>query len=368
MEIPFLKKILPPGLNFGFLSGKPSQVVGIDIGTYSTKVVQLRYESERAILETYGELLTGGYLKSASGVGSGFLRFLDKDIATLLQDVMRESKITARDAVLAVPATSGFTVTIPFPKISVKEINDAVPLEARKYVPIPLSEVTLAWMILDNEEPRDTIEVLLIAVPREVVEKFKRITDIVGIRPRAIEIETFSVVRSLIGRDPTTTAVINMGHHSTTLTVVDRGVVRLSHNFNHGSQELTRAIERGLAVDEQRAEALKREMGLSDRIEEREITSVMMPLVTSLLMEISHTMQTYNRKAVRKIQKVDFTGGGSQLKGLVELAASQFGTEVTRGNPFSRVVTPPFIQPMLQEISPSFSVAIGLALYELTSR
>lgn len=368
MDIPFLKKIVPPGLNFGFLGGKPSRMVGIDIGTYSTKVVQLRYESERAILETYGELLIRGYLKNAGNAGSGFLRFLDKDIATLLKDVMTESKITARDAVLAVPATSGFMVTIPFPKIPLKEINDAVPLEARKYVPIPLSEVTLAWMILENEEPRDTIEVLLIAVPREVVEKFKRIAQLVGIRPAAIEIETFSVVRSLIGRDPTPTAIINMGHHSTTLTVVDRGVVRLSHNFNHGSQELTRAIERGLAVNEERAEALKREIGLSDRIEEREITSVMTPLVTSLLTEIRHTMQMYNRKTSRKILKVDFTGGGSQLKGLVELAATQFGTEVTRGNPFSRIVTPPFIQPMLQEISPSFSVAIGLALYELTSR
>lgn len=368
MEIPFLKKLLPPGLNFGFLSGKPSRMVGIDIGTYSTKVVQLRYERERAILETYGELLNAGYLKSGAGVGGGFLRFLDKDIAALVQDVLRESKVTARDAVLAVPATSGFTVTIPFPKISLKEINDAVPLEARKYVPIPLSEVALAWMVLDNEEPRDTIEVLLIAVPKEVVEKFKRIAELTGIHPRAIEIETFSVVRSLIGRDPTTTAVINMGHHSTNLAVVDRGIVRLSHSFNHGSQELTRAIERGLAVNEERAEALKREMGLSDRVEEREITSVMMPLVASLLTEISHAMQAYNRKTTRKIQKVDFTGGGSQLKGIIELAASHFGIEVTRGNPFSRVVTPPFIQPMLQEISPSFSVAIGLALHELTSR
>jgi type IV pilus assembly protein PilM len=368
MEIPFLKKIIPLGFNFGFLSGKPSQVVGIDIGTYSTKVVQLRYESEHAILETYGELLTAGYLKSAGGVGSGFLRFLDQDIANLLKDIMRESKITARDAVFSVPATSGFTVTIPFPKISLKEVNDAVPFEARKYVPIPLSEVTLAWMILDNDEARDTIEVLLIAVPREVVDKFKRIANLTGIRPRAIEIETFSAVRSLIGRDPTPTAIINVGHHSTTLAVVDRGIVRLSHNFNHGSQELTRAIEQGLAVNEERAEALKREMGLSDRIEEREITSVMTPLVTSLLTEISHTMQIYNRKSSRKIQKVDFTGGGSQLKGLVELGASHFGVEVTRGNPFSRIVTPPFIQPMLQEISPSFSVAIGLALYELTSK
>lgn len=368
MPVPFLKKILPPGLNIRFLAGKPKKIVGVDIGAYSTKVVQLRYEAERAVLETYGELLTAGYLKNAGGAGTGFLRFLDNDIAEILKDIFRESKMSARDAVFAIPATSGFTVTIPFPKISRGEIQDAIPLEARKYVPIPLTEVMLDWVILENDEQRDMIEVFLIAVPKEVIEKFRRIAELTGIRLHALEIETFSAVRSLIGNDATTTMVINFGHQSTTVSIVDRGIVRLSHNFNRGSQQLTRAIEQSLGISRDRAETMKREMGLSEKVEEREITSVIAPLVETLLADVNRIMKNYNHTTSRKIQRIDFTGGGSQLQGIVELAASRFGVEVTRGNPFSRIVTPPFIQPMLQEISPSFSVAIGLALYDITSR
>ncbi|MBI3420926.1 MAG: type IV pilus assembly protein PilM [Candidatus Sungbacteria bacterium] len=367
MDIPFLKKIMPPSLSLGLFSGKPKNVVGVDIGTYSTKVVQLRYESERAILETYGELLTEGYLKNATGGGGGFLRFLDNDIATLLKDVFRESNITARDAILSIPTTAGFTITIHFPKLDYKEIEGAVPLEARKYVPIPLNEVILDWTILEQGEERDTVEVLLIAVPKEVVEKFKRVAQLTGIRTRALEIETFSVVRSLIGRNPTPTAIINMGHRSTALSIADHGSLRISHNFNRGSFELTRALERGLSISHERAETVKRETGLSDKLEEREITSIISPLLETLFAEIGHTMQMYNRTAARKIQKVELTGGGSQLKGIIDLAASRFGIEVARANPFGRVVSPAFIQPMLQEISPLFSVAVGLALHQITS-
>jgi len=365
MPLPFLKKLMP---SFGLFARRPRSVVGIDIGAYSTKLVQLRYEGERAILETYGELLTGEYLKRAGPVGSGFLRFLDEDIAALLKDAIRESNVTAGEAVLSIPASAGFIVAVSFPPISPKEIQSAVPLEARKYVPIPLSEVILDWNVLETGEQRDKIEVVLVAVPKDVVGKFKRIADLAGIKARALEVETFSVVRSLIGRDHIPTAIINLGHRSTTLSLVDRGQLKASHHFNRGTQELTRALERGLQLTPDRAETLKRDVGLSEKWEEKEIASVLAPLVETIFADVRHAIQIHNQKAERKIQKINLTGGGAQLKGIVELAASRLGVEVTRGNPFQRLMVPPLIQPTLREISSSFSVAVGLALHGITIR
>ncbi|MBI2640473.1 MAG: type IV pilus assembly protein PilM [Candidatus Sungbacteria bacterium] len=367
VDIPFFKKITFPKFSLGFIFGKPTSVIGIDIGTHSAKVVQLKYESERAILETYGELLTEGYLKSAGG-GGGFLRYLDSDISSLLKDLLRESNVTTKEAVLSVPAEASFITLISFPRISKREIDAAVPYEARKYVPIPAAEVVLDWDIFESEAETDTIDVLLVAVPREIVEKYKRVAELAGIHARALEVETFSIVRSLMGTDPTPTAIINLGQTSTTLSLVDRGRVRISHNFSRGSQELTRALERGMNITRERAEEIKRTTGLSERIEEREITSIMAPLVETLFAEIERMIALYNRKAPRKIQKINLTGGGSNLKGIVDYVSGKFGVEVSRGNPFARMVTPAFMQPTLREIGPSFSVAAGLALREITTR
>ena len=369
LDFSFFKKIGKPHLSFAFLKTKPTSMIGINIGSFSTKVVQLRYERERAVLETYGELLNQGYLKHPeAGRGDGILHYLDQDLGTLLTDVMRESNVTARDGVMTIPAAAAFITTIVFPRSLEKEISQAVPYEARRYVPIPIAEVLLEWMVLEDAEARDEITVLLIAVPRETIEKFRRIAERGGVILRSIEVEPFSMVRALVGYDNTATLVINFGHQSTTLVFVERGLIRMAHTLGHGSQELTRALERALAVSTERAEQVKREVGISERIEEREITSVIMPLMETLFAEIERMISLYHRRAPQRIQKVNLTGGGANLKGMVEFAASKLGLEVTRGSPFTRLVTPPFLQPVLKEIGPAFSVAVGAALRELTPR
>ena len=356
-----------PKFSLGFLSATSGKVVGIDVGMFSTKVVQLRYDAEHAVLESYGELLNERYFKSATGVVGGFLRYTDTDLVSLLKDVMKESNITAKDAIFSIPAAASFVVKITLPKITAKEVEGAIPFEARKYIPIPIAEVILDWEIIPNKEHERETEVLLVALPRQVVDKFRRVGAAAGLNLKALEVETFSLVRSLVGHDSTPQAIINFGYHTTTLAIVDRSKLRISHNFDRGALELTKALERGMNVNLERAEQIKRDIGLGERIEEKEISSIMLPLLSTLLGEIERVIETYNRKAPRKVQKIILTGGGSQLKGMVELAATMFGVEVGMGNPFGRIVTPPFMQPILREIGPYFSVAAGLALHEIST-
>ncbi len=368
MDLTFLKKLNLSQLFSGkFFASRPNRIVGIDIGVSSTKVVQLKYESERAILETYGELLNVNYFKEVSGVGGGFLRYLDQDIASLVKDILKESHVTTKEAVVAIPATSSFVTTLSFPIIPRNEIEKAIPFEARKYIPISISEVALDWEILEptSEQP-DMVEVLLVAVPKEMIEKLKRAVALAGVNLRALEVETFSMARSLVGPDPAPTAIINLGSQSTTIAMVDRGKLRVSNNINRGSQELTKALERGLGINTERADALKKEVGLSELAEEKEIVSVLTPLVEILFSELERLISLYNRKSPRKIQKINLTGGGSNLKGLVEKANLKFGVEVTKGNPFNRLITPAFLQPVLRQIATDFPVAVGLALHEIS--
>lgn len=366
--IPFFKKFFPPSFSLKIFRGGPIRTVGIDIGVHSTKVVQLRYEKERAILETYGELRNDKYLKNIDVPGSGFLRYSDADVTALLDEIFQEAGITTANAVFSIPATSSFIIAVTLPRLEKKELATAIPYEARKYIPIPISEVLLEWELLENGNQSGSIEALLIVVPKEVITKFSRIAEATGITLQALEVETASLVRSLVIHDTTPTALINIGHQTTTLAIVDKSILRRSHQFGRGGQELTRALENGLAVNHERAEALKRDVGISDRVEQREISSIMLPLLETLFADMERVISMYNRGAERKIQKIILTGGGSQLKGIVDRAASHFGVEVIRGNPFTRVNAPAFLQPLLREIGPSFSVAVGLALREASSR
>ena len=374
MDFEFLKKLSLPSFP-NFLLGGRRSFVGIDIGFSSVKVVQLRKESERAILETYGELRTAPYLKNVdgNGIGSGFLRFRDSDIIEMLADILREANVTANQAVFAVPSTSSFITVAELPTADRDEVAKAIQFEARRYIPIPISEVLLDWQIIDEGDTAETgpvakTKVILVAVPKDVIGKFERVAKGANLTLTGLEIETFSMVRSLMANDKTITALINYGSQSSTVTVVDERVVMLSHSIDRGSNELTSALARGLNITLERAEAFKTEVGISERPEDREVASVMSPLIELLFSEIDRILGSYNRKTERRIERVVITGGGSRIKGLIDYTAKRFGLETIQVNPFSRVTYPAFMQPILKDIGPSFATAVGLALRNITPK
>lgn len=369
VNVPFFKKFALPKLEFGFGKGA-SDIVGVDIGASSAKVVELKEEGGRAILKTYGELRTAGYLKKVDherAMGGGFLRFLDTDIGAMVSDVMREAGVETKRAVFSIPSVSSFITLIDMPRLKERELADAVPFEAKKHIPIPTAEVSLGWEVVDEGDPA-IVRVLLVAVPHEVTEKYKRIADYAKLELRALEIENFALIRALVPHERRTSVVVNIGDHSTNISIVREGILRLTHNIDRGAAEITRVLAQGLSVSEERAEHFKKTIGLSDRPEEQEVSSIIASLVDTLLHETSRIVNTYNRSNKDRVDLMILAGGGANLRGLLDYSVKLFGFEVVLGNPFAKVVYPAFMQPTLKELGPSFGVAVGLALREITSR
>lgn len=367
VEIPFLKKLSFPKLDLHLARPKTS-FIGIDIGTEAAKVVQLKKEQERAILETYGELKTARYFKKTSGVGSGFLKFLDQEVADMVKDLLIESNVTTNQAILGIPSISSFITVIDLPLMSREEVKDAVPFEARRYIPIPLAEVAMDWEVIEEDAALKRMKILVAVVPNEVVSKYKRIGELTKLDIQGLEIESFSLVRSLIGRDRGVVAIVHLGAQTTTVTVADNRVVRSNTNIGRGSREVTMTLARSLGIDEERAEAMKREVGLSARPEEKEIVDTMLPVFDKLFNEVERIFAVYNRANVRKVERIILVGGGSSLNGLVDYVSKKIGLETALGSPFALTVYPAFMQPILKDIGPGFGVAVGLALRAITSR
>lgn len=346
----------------------PASFVGIDIGSESVKVVQLKKEREQAVLETYGELKSARYFEKETSISmGGFIGHTDQNVVNLLTDVMRESNVTSRRVVFSIPSTSSFITVINFPLIRVDEIEAAIPFEAKRYIPIPTNEVKLDWQVIERDEEDKRAYVLLAAVPKDILAKYQRIADMMHLDLEAVEIESFSLVRSLLYNDRGVTALVHWGALVTTVSIVDQRVIRLNHNLGHGSLEISSALSRSLGVNEERAEALKKEVGLSERPEEREIVDVVVPIVDSTLLDVERVITSYNRVARRKVERIVLAGGGVNLAGFVNHVARRFGLETTIGSSFQRTIYPEFLQSVLKDINPNFGVAVGLALRQITS-
>ena len=137
----------------GLSANTNKSVLGIDIGSSSIKVVQLKRKGARAVLETYGELSLGPY--ATSPVGTATLLPEDK-IVEALHDLLTEKEvnITTNLCGIAIPFSSSLMSVIELPEVPPKKLAEMVPLEARKYIPVPISEVTLDWSIIPKNEVR----------------------------------------------------------------------------------------------------------------------------------------------------------------------------------------------------------------------
>src|SRR3989338_6707194 len=126
-----------------FSKGTPVALC-IDIGSSAIKIVQLKKKNSQAVLETYGELSLGPYANL--GIGQAVSLPMDK-IAQALGDLMkeREVNVTTKKCGISIPFASSLMSVIEMPEVSPKQLSVMIPLEARKYIPVPISEVTLDW-------------------------------------------------------------------------------------------------------------------------------------------------------------------------------------------------------------------------------
>jgi type IV pilus assembly protein PilM len=357
----------------GLFAKKGESVIGIDIGSSSVKVVQLKKRGGRAVLETYGALALGPYANLEIGRAT---RLPIEKVMEALRDILREAKTTTVNAGVAIPFASSLMTLIEMPLVGPRELAQMIPIEARKYIPVPITEVTLDWSIIPrNEEvplgeertspnPQKT-DVLLVAIHNDILLNYQDIVTKVKIDASFFEIEIFSTMRSVLDQEVLPVLIFDMGAASTKLYIIERGAVRVSHTINRGSQDLTLALARSLAMSVAAAEELKRSINLEDPKADTQAKSVIVSSLEYVFSEANRVILNYQRKYNKALSKIVLVGGGSALKGLRKIAQDNFKADTVAGDPFSKVETPAFLSQMLKTTGPEFTVALGLALRKL---
>jgi len=369
--------------SFSGMSGGRSggSVLGVDIGSSSIKVVQLRKERGRAVLETYGEIALGPY----SGTEVGRATSLQPpDLARALTDLTTEANVTAKSAGVSVPFSASLTSVIEMPPMEPAQLAHMIPLEARKYIPANINEVMLDWFIIPDDpakqewtrsraaaapetQAKAKTEVLLVAIHNEVLNNFQTITKQAGLNVGFYELEIFGAVRSSLAHGIAPVMMVDIGAATTKVYIVERGIVRFSHLINIGSQDLTLGISRSLGLNFDRAERMKRELGLlvregSDNTQDQQVKEALLSTLGRIFSDVNRVLLSYEKKYGRNISRVVFAGGGAGLLGLPEYASKLISVEVTRSDPFDRIQTPAFLEDVLVDVGPEFAVAVGMAL------
>lgn len=325
--------------------------MGIDIGTSNIKIAQISHGGT-AVLDTYGMVNT------AYQIGSKNDQLAIEQMAKILRTLMQKAGVTARRSVISFPNSAVFTSVVQLPKMSPNELASSVEFEAKKYVPLALSEVDLSWTVIGDSRTQASIStVLLTAVPKQVTKNYMQVFALAGLEPEVGEIEALALIRSLIGNTPTNCVIIDIGARSTGLNFIENGFLRLSRNLNIGGDTITDKIAQSLNISFFRAEQFKKDFGVSGSTF---IPDTIRPVLNIIKTEVKQLLTIYQSQQVQ-VEKILLVGGGANLPGLVGFF-EELKVKVELGNPLLAVGYAQSLEPVLKRYALSLPIAIGLAL------
>lgn len=338
---------------------------GLDIGTASIKIVQLNKKAAAI------ELVGAGTIPTPTNAFISESAADQEAIATAIERLHKELRLKTSYCVVALSESQIFTRVVEMPNINSKEINSAVKWEAEQYVPIPLSEVRLAWQLLSRPSTQSKeakVEILLVAAPLIVIDKYLKVLKLLQMTPLALETEITAVAHSLVQRTPgtPTTLVIIIGDATTDLCIVRGGQISFTRSIATGGSALARAVASDLGFEMDQAQEYMKTYGLDETKLEGKIMASIKPVFDIVTNEIRRAIAFYlGHRPDDPIKRVVVTGGVAKLPGLVVYLANTLGLEVQIGNPWEGIKLPASSEQKLIEAATTYAVAVGLALKEI---
>lgn len=340
---------------------KDKPIFGLDIGFSNLKVMQLTHHGKNVVVAGYGvttfdpNAITDGVITDPEAIAKVAYELFDR---TLIGD------ITTRRVAIAIPAARTYNRTVILPKLSQKELQEAIHAEAEQYIPLPVDQLHIDYEIIS--ETAENTELLISAAPSKVVNSHMQLMDILGLEVVALETTIGAGSRLFVQAEESSvpTVLIDFGSISSDVTIYDNSLI-VTGTVPGGGDSFTKLIASTLGVTEQEAHVIKTKYGLGLSKKQKEITEGLSPILEQLLKEIRRMIRYYEERSIteRKISQVVTMGGGANMPGLSEYMTSHLRLPVRMCDPWQRLEFGDLQPPNNIEKSMYVTVA-GLAMME----
>ena len=330
---------------------------GLDISDRSIKFAQMKKSKEGVSLSNYGKsklnknLVKKGKIKDEDG------------LALEIKKLLKRKGVKSNYVATSLPEEKSFFQIIKVPNVRSSRLKKEIEYKAEDSIPLSIEDVYIDYEII-SETDRE-IKALIAALPKKVVDPHVRTIKKAGLFPILSEVESMSIVRSLVEKkeEANPLLLIDIGETKTILIVLSGSVIIFTSYILMSSDDFTREISKSKEVSATKAEDIKIKNGLS----RPDIANCLDPLLEEITSNIKRHLAYYNSYGFstqsieenKEIEKIILCGGGANLKGLPGYLSKKLGLSVKKGDPFVNLASE-------KENAPnnplSYGVAFGLAL------
>jgi len=336
------------------------EIIGLDIGSNTTKAVEFIIESNKK------PLLTNYQIVESKGIGNiADLEVNESDASDFISRIIGEGKFNTNLVNISLPESIVFSRVIDLPLLKDKEIDSAIKFEAEQYIPLPMNEINFDYSVIDKNETG--IQVMIVAAAKAQVFKFVNIVTNAGLQVQNMEPEAFSIARSVItdSSESQPTMIVKIGKSTTDIAIALDGTIRFTRTMTTAGDAMTRAVEQTFNFTSAQAEEYKRSYGLNEAELEGKIGKSIQPVFDVILSEIKRALAYYRSKYTTSVKRIVLVGGSANMPNLLFNLASVVDVEVLLGNPWVKIDYSVLIPDNKKDnLGVELSTAIGVAIKE----
>ncbi|NWF91973.1 MAG: type IV pilus assembly protein PilM [Syntrophaceae bacterium] len=351
------------------LWGRKKDVIGLDIGSSSIKLVELAQGKSGYRLQNLGisplppeAIVDGALMDSVT-------------IIDTIRELVNTTKVKTKDVVTSVSGHSVIVKKITLPFMTEAELEESIKWEAERYIPFDINDVNIDFQIFgSNAENPEMMDVVLVAAKKDIINDYVSVIMEAGLNPVIIDVDVFALENMLainyeIAKDEVV-AIANVGASTTNINILKNNVSGFTRDIFKGGNQITEDIQRQLHVDHQEAEEIK--VGSKMDVASRTIVQNLLKKGSeSLAVEIRNSLDFYQSSTTyEKISKLHLSGGGSRIKDFDLILQEEIGIPVEVVDPFRKIECneKKFDLEYLKEIGPVMAVGVGLASRKVGDR
>lgn len=359
-------------LDVGAWFGPSKQLLGLDIGSSAIKLVQMREQKGKYVLQKFGikslepEVIVDGTVMDAARV------------VTAIKELLQESNVRLKNVAMSISGHSVIVKKITLPPMSDEELEGQVKLAAEQYIPFDINEVNLDFHVLNpleqSEDGQAQMAILLVAAKKEKVNELTELVKGAGLNPVVLDVDAFAIenmygINYETGPDEVTT-LVNIGASVMNVNIIKGGVSLFTRDISLGGNRYTESIQRDLGVSYEEAEAAKTGVR-REGLDPESVTAVMDGVSAEVVSEVARSVDYFkSTNPDGEISKIVMCGGSARVPGLLQQLGDRMGVAVELANPFNQVdITAGKFDPeYLASVSSQAGVGVGLAIRAVGDR
>ncbi len=340
-------------------------LIGLDIGSSSVKVCQLKESRRSYQLQCFGliplppEAIVDGSIMNQSTV------------VDAVRELIASQRIKVKDVAVSVSGHSVILRKINLPVMTREELDESIQWEAEQYIPFDINDVNIDVSILNDHNDQGQMDVLLVAAKKDMINDYINVVREAGLIAHVVDVDSFAVQNAFeinynlpVGE---TVALINVGASVVNINVVHSGISAFTRDIAQGGNQYTDEIQKQLNVSYDEAEALKigGSGGEQDSVVPQEVERVMQQVSETIANDVQRSLDFYAAtSADASITRIYLSGGCAKVPALSRSIQAKTGVPVDTVDPFRNIdIAARGLDPnFLRMQAPLAAVSVGLAL------